>query len=486
MRWKAAAVTVLALSAACGGTPAAPTRTNSPPSPSFRSTRGFGELALRPSPDLVEGAGDSLTRVPDLALCLQSTSSDCFSSTIQSVRGAAAVAPGPPGTLVASSAGGTVMLTWSPPSSGDAVFSYVIEAGSASGAADLASFSTGSSATSFTASAIPNGVYYVRVRGVSEGGVGAAGNEATLTVGGDTCVGPGAPTGLTLVSNSGGTVVLAWSPGSGMPTSFLLEAGSASGQSDLANTDVGSTTTMTATGVAAGTYYVRVRARNACGTSVSSAEITLTVSSAADPAPVLSVPIVDLAGSYDPVTKRMGALNCTFTFGTDPNDRWCFNAFGSSAVPGKQGVSYDYKVVAGATVFAAAAGTVFRVEAETSAFYPNEFEIETRASSGGSYSVIYDHVKNLTVGLGSIVQPGMALGTAGIHTTNPSVWGRVELQINRITERTPVIRGVSLCPRAFGTAAFNQLNDAALAAHNLANAPYAAASVCLTEQIGSN
>ena len=78
----------------------------------------------------------------------------------------------------------------------------------------------------------------------------------------------------------------------------------------------------------------------------------------------------------------------------------------------------------------------------------------------------------------------MVLGRAGIHATNPSVWGRVELQINRITQRTPVIRSVSLCPRAFGTERFNQLNDAALAAHNSANAPFAAASVCLADTLG--
>src|SRR5581483_11473881 len=34
----------------------------------------------------------------------------------------------------------------------------------------------------------------------------------------------------------------------------------------------------------------------------------------ADPPPVLSEPIVDLAGTYDAMTKRLGALECTFEF----------------------------------------------------------------------------------------------------------------------------------------------------------------------------
>lgn len=205
---------------------------------------------------------------------------------------------------------------------------------------------------------------------------------------------------------------------------------------------------------------------------------------ASETPPALSVSIVDLSGSYDPATKRLGALLCTFTFGADPNDRWCFNAFASTAVPNKQGVSYDYKTVAGAAVFAATAGTVFRIDADTSANYPNEFEIETRSAVDGSYLVIYDHVKNLAVGVGTMVQPGAVLGTVGIHTTNPSVWGRAELQINKVTQRSPRIQSIAVCPRALGTDRFNQLNDAALAAHNNANAPFASASVCVADQLG--
>ena len=177
------------------------------------------------------------------------------------------------------------MLVWTAPASADPIVAYIIEAGSTPGAANLANFSTGNSATMFSASGVGNGTYYVRVRAVSASGTSAPSNEATLVVGGAPCSAPGSPSGLAVISNSGGTVVLAWNAASGSPTSYIVEAGSASGLSNLANSDLGLTTTLTATGVGAGTYYVRVRAKNGCGTGAPSNEITLTVGSTPTPTP---------------------------------------------------------------------------------------------------------------------------------------------------------------------------------------------------------
>lgn len=196
---------------------------------------------------------------------------------------------------------------------------------------------------------------------------------------------------------------------------------------------------------------------------------------------MLSVTIVDLSGTYDSNTRRLGSLNCNFVFPSDPNDRWCFNAFGSS-LGGKRSPSYDYKVAAGATVRAAAAGIVRRIDAETNPLYPGEFEIETRSSQSGTYLVIYDHVRSLKVALGSTVEAGTELGTAGIHTSNKDVYGRVELQVNRVTDAATG-RSEAVCPRGFGTTAFNDANAAALAAHNNANPAFAAASACLADVI---
>jgi hypothetical protein len=215
--------------------------------------------------------------------CLSGSAvASCFSAPrihAGNVAASAATAPGAPLNLVASSAGSSVTLTWSAPSSGDVVTTYIIEAGSFPGAANLANFSTGNTLTVFQASGIGAGTYYVRLRAANQFGTSVvASNEAILVVGGSPRVAPGAPTGLTNTVNSGGTVGFAWNAATGSPTTYVIEAGSQSGLANLANSDLGSAaTTMTAAGVGAGTYYVRVRAKNAFGISGPSNEVIVTV-----------------------------------------------------------------------------------------------------------------------------------------------------------------------------------------------------------------
>jgi predicted phage tail protein len=180
-----------------------------------------------------------------------------------------------PRALVATAVGGDVTLRWIPAAGSPS--SYIIEAGSTPGARDLANFSTGSNATEFHASGIGAGVYHVRVRAVTAAGVSLPSNEAMLVVGGGSCAGaPSGPVGL-VASVSGAAVTLNWGAAAGQPTSYVLEAGSSAGASNLVLSDVGNTTTLTATSVAAGTYYVRVRAKNSCGTSSASNEVVVTV-----------------------------------------------------------------------------------------------------------------------------------------------------------------------------------------------------------------
>jgi hypothetical protein len=75
-----------------------------------------------------------------------------------------------------------------------------------------------------------------------------------------------------------GTVRLSWTAPSGeTPTSYVIEAGSAPGESNQGTFVTAASSTSFEREAPAGTYYVRVFARNACGTSPSAGEVAVTV-----------------------------------------------------------------------------------------------------------------------------------------------------------------------------------------------------------------
>ncbi len=83
-------------------------------------------------------------------------------------------------------------------------------------------FSTGTPATTFVASGVPIGLYYLRVRATNNFGTSDPSNEIVLRVGPEP---PGVPTGLG-VSAVGSTIALTWSaPGTGGAPSALLDRG---------------------------------------------------------------------------------------------------------------------------------------------------------------------------------------------------------------------------------------------------------------------
>ncbi|MCX6553129.1 MAG: fibronectin type III domain-containing protein [Acidobacteria bacterium] len=187
--------------------------------------------------------------------------------------------PAPPTNLTVSVDRSNVTLNWTAPTTGSVPTSYVIEAGSAAGATDLALFDTGNAGTSFGAARVAPGTYFLRVRARNAGGMSEPSNEVVSIVVGDPgpCNGPPGLPGRVTYSNNGSLVTLSWNAATGGPTTYVIEAGSSSGLSDLVNSETGSTSTALTVAAPPGTYFVRVRARNTCGTSGPSNEIIVAV-----------------------------------------------------------------------------------------------------------------------------------------------------------------------------------------------------------------
>ena len=144
------------------------------------------------------------------------------------------------------------------------------------GAPDLAQLVTNSVSPSLVVPGVPPGTYYVRVRAANGGAIGPPSNDAIVAVGGGTLPLPGMPGNLTSVV-SGGDVTLQWS-GATTAVAYVIEAGSSAGLRDLAYVGTGTpATTFHASGVGAGTYYVRVRGWNSLGVGAASNEVAVVV-----------------------------------------------------------------------------------------------------------------------------------------------------------------------------------------------------------------
>ncbi len=186
--------------------------------------------------------------------------------------------PGPPTNVSATVQGLEVTLSWSPPAD-VAVDSYQVEAGSAPGASDLLIVNVGK-VTHVGPVTSPVGTFFLRVRAVADGHAGPPSPDVVVTVTSGCSSSPGAPRDLA-VTVKGTTVGFTWLPpaSGGAVASYVLEAGTSSGMSDLGVVDVGNRTSTPPVELARDTYFVRVRARNGCGVGPVSNEVAFTVPS---------------------------------------------------------------------------------------------------------------------------------------------------------------------------------------------------------------
>ena len=221
----------------------------------------------------------------------------------------AIVPPGAPTGLTATVSDRTVALNWTPSRTGGSPISYVVQAGSASGLADMVSAVTESVAPTLTATNVPNGKYFFRVLAQSESGTSVASNEIVVQVGstnrfGKLCAVPTPPASTALTAtqfNGAGGVPMVkfdWRAGEegdcqafspvtvGYWIEYGLSPGAADGHLELPIGSLGGTTTYTlALAGITGTFYIRVRGVNGFGPGAASNEVTLNVGSVCTSAP---------------------------------------------------------------------------------------------------------------------------------------------------------------------------------------------------------
>lgn len=184
--------------------------------------------------------------------------------------------PGAPTSLAANVAGNTVSFSWAAPAGGCATTGYTLRAGLTPGNPTVVAMPVGA-ATQFAVTA-PTGTYFVAVSADNAFGSSALSNEVQVTVG-PSCSLPAAPVNF-IVSKTSTTATLSWSPSptGGVPTSYVIEAGTFSGGADIGTAPTSNTSFTT--NVPPGTYYLRVKAQNACGVGPASTEQVLTMTCA--------------------------------------------------------------------------------------------------------------------------------------------------------------------------------------------------------------
>jgi hypothetical protein len=171
--------------------------------------------------------------------------------------------------------GNSVTLAWAHPPSPTPILEYLLEAGSVSGASDIGVFSLGTG-IGVTIPRVPPGIYFVRLRARSAGGLGVASREQVIPTTDSMLRGP---TNLRVTVSTGSTVTVAWTePTEGEVLFYeLLVSARPRGPnvliSNIRGVRTGNTITIVFTNVPAAVYDIRVRAATTAGPTELSNEV---------------------------------------------------------------------------------------------------------------------------------------------------------------------------------------------------------------------
>ena len=201
-----------------------------------------------------------------------------FAGRIVRIGLAAGPLPSPPSNVRAVISGTTVTINWSPPLSGPAPTLYRIDAGLSPGTSNAATVTLPATQTSLVAGGVPPGTYYARLRSLNGGTLSTPTPEITIAVSGGCSAAPPAPTAFAH-SISARIVTFTWDVASTTngPAVFEIQAGSATGLTNLASVIIDGTLRSLTVAAPPGEYFVRLRGGNACGASGVSNEIVVTV-----------------------------------------------------------------------------------------------------------------------------------------------------------------------------------------------------------------
>jgi len=227
-------------------------------------------------------------------------------------------APGTPGGVVAIGNNGQVTIAWNP--SGGST-SYNIYRSATSGGEGSTPYAQGLTSTSWVDNGVANGTtYFYKVAAVNANGTSAQSTEASASPNASI---PYAPGGLNTAAGNG-QVILFWSSQSGA-TSYNLYRGTVAGGEGATPIASGLTGLgyLDNTAVNGTTYYYKLAAVNASGTSAQSGEVNSTPNSALTTAPVLTA------------TATGGHINLSWTTVSGATS---YNLF-RSTTPGGEGFS---------------------------------------------------------------------------------------------------------------------------------------------------